>query len=330
MNILILGGTVFLGPFLVQLALERGHRVTLFHRGNHPSKFHQKVETLHGDRQGDLELLKDRSFDAVIDTSGQSLEMIQKSVAALGSHTSHYVFVSSISAYQDFVRPKTDETFPTSGIGLEASKKPLDYGAMKSMGEKEVLKGFPNQALIIRPGLIVGPNDPTDRFTYWIRRIAKGGRVLLPGLPQRKVQWIDVRDLAAWILDGVERKIVGIFNATGPGEELSFGDWISRISTVSHSKFDPVWISDSFLLKEGVKEWTDLPLWLSESNSQYQYMMHVDSTKAIAQGLKFRPIEDTIRDTLDWDQSRPKGDLLKAGISDEYEEKLLLFVQFRG
>lgn len=323
MNILILGGTVFLGRHLAEIAKEKGHCVTLFNRGNH-SGILSHIEQLHGDRDGNLEVLKDRRWDAVIDTSGYVPRIVRKSIHLLSHLTDHYTFVSSISVYSDFSKQNIDEQADVGKLADETVEiiNGETYGPLKALCELVVQEKMPNRTLIVRPGLIVGPYDPTDRFTYWPWRMMKGGTVLAPGDPNARVQWIDVRDLASWILDMVEAKQTGIYHATGPKEPLTMSAFLDSCAEVLNTGVQFQWAKEEFLLDHGVAGWTEMPLWVpvKENMSGFQT---VDNRKAIQAGLSFRPIRETIRETAEWVLERSADYDWKAGMKLERERELI-------
>jgi 2'-hydroxyisoflavone reductase len=311
MKLLVLGGTVFLGRHFVDAALAAGHEVTLFNRGNHRDVF-PEVETRVGDRDGGLAALAGGSWDAAVDMCGFAPAVVAASARMLAERVDRYAFVSSISVYAD-----------TSVIGIDESGRVRDtddYGGNKAACEVEVERALPGRALVIRPGLIVGPHDPTDRFTYWPRRVARGGDVLAPGAPSNLVQWIDVRDLAAWILRMVERSATGVFNACGPSPEpLAMGAFLAacRDATGSDARF--VWIDEDALLTHGVEPYTEMPLWVPRESAGFSA---IDRSRALAAGLAFRTITGTIGDTRAWDRAR--GDpALSAGMAGEREREIL-------
>ena len=320
MRLLVLGGTKFVGRHVVEQALARGHEVTTFTRGlTNPGLF-DRVAELHGDRDGGLDALADGRWDACVDTSGYYPRVVRQSAELLRDRVAHYTFVSSISVYADLSRPVSedsplatlaDETVEEMGAEYE------NYGGLKALCERVVQDVFGDSALIVRPGLIVGPHDPTDRFTYWARRLREGGPILAPGPPDRKVQFVDVRDLVAWMLDVAERGVGGVFNATNEG--VAWGDLLAGA--------DVVWAEDRFLLERGVGQWMELPLWIADEDMSGIHI--ADVSRAVAAGLRFRPIEETLRDTADWDAARSdRGDRTAtgvggAGMAPERERELL-------
>jgi 2'-hydroxyisoflavone reductase len=304
MKLLVLGGTVFLGRHVVQAALERGHDVAILTRGRHGKALFPGVERLVGDRDGDLCALRGRRFDAVVDCSGFTAAQVARSAEALGDGAPHYVFVSSISAYAAFA-PDTlyDERAPLA-------QGDAGYGARKARAEEAIAAAMPGRVAIVRPGLIVGPHDPTGRFTYWPQRVARGGEVLAPGRPARPVQFIDARDLAPWLVHLAEARATGAFNAVGPrlpmAEFLDACRCACLVGTPGDARF--TWIADETLLALGVAPWTGLPLWLPESDPAFGGMMLADLARARAAGLVTRAAHDTIVDTLAWSRDPPEPD----------------------
>jgi 2'-hydroxyisoflavone reductase len=296
MRVLVLGGTLFLGRHVVEAALARGHEVVLFNRGRRNPHLFPKIEKLRGDRDGDLAVLRGRRFDAVIDPSGYRPEQVQAVTDVLGSTIAYYTFISSISAYQQFSpHCSFDEDAPLA-------QGDQGYGALKARCEETLEGTLPGRVARVRPGLIVGPHDPTDRFTYWPRRIARGGNVLAPGRPERPVQFVDVRDLADWCVRLAERQRVGVFNAVGPRSTLTMGRLLEDCAAVTKSLARFTWVPDEDLLAAGVKPWTELPLWIPESDPRVGGMLLSDNRRAVAAGLTFRPLADTIRATIEWDR----------------------------
>lgn len=303
MKTLIIGGTVFLGRHLVESAQVRGHVVTLFNRGLHNPKLFPDVEKLHGDREGALDALLGRRWDVVIDTCGFVPRIVRASAELLADAVERYVFISSLSAIADNSTPGNDENAPVGTLSDPSveERTPENYGPLKALCEQTVEEVMPGRALNIRPGLIVGPHDPTGRFTYWPVRVARGGEVLAPGRPERPVQVIDARDLAQWIIRLAEASENGVFNATGPDHTLTMEELLEECRAVSGSDARFTWVSEKFLAGAKVGEWMEMPLWISEEASpEARGFMSVNCAKAIAHGLTFRPLADTIHDTLDW------------------------------
>ncbi len=303
MQLLILGGTIFLGRHLVEAALTRGHHVTLFNRGRHHPDIFPEVEKLRGDRDGDLTALEGRRWDAVIDTSGYLPRVVRASAELLSSNVDHYTFVSSISVYNDFSQPGITETAPVGALEDPAIEQVTGetYGPLKALCEQAVEDVLPGRVLTIRPGLIVGPHDPTDRFTYWPRRIARGGEVLAPGEPHALTQFIDVRDLAAWIVRLVEAEAAGTYNATGPAAPLTMEQLFHTCRATLNNNAWFEWVGEEFLLDSGVQPWTELPLWIPLGDGKSAGFNTVDCSKAIESGLTFRPLSETILRTYAWD-----------------------------
>ena len=323
LKILILGGTIFVGRALVDEAKKRGHELTLFHRGKHNAGLFPEVETIQGDRTLDLSPLANRKWDAVIDTCGYLPGVVRKSAEFLKDSVEHYSFISSISVYANFVAAGIAEDY-SLGVLEDPTVTEVTgetYGPLKVLCEAEAEGAMPGKTLVIRPGLIVGPNDPTDRFTYWIERVAEGGEVLAPDAPELPVQFIDARDLAIWNLDLIEAGTTGIYNATGPERTLTMGELLETCRTVTQSDASFTWLSKAFLLKSEVAPWSELPLWVPAGEGAG--FSRIDCSKGIAAGLTFRPLSETIRDTFAWVSSLPKGRELKAGLKREKESAVL-------
>lgn len=330
MRLLILGGTVFLGRWVAGNALERGHEVTLFNRGRSNPGLFPGAEEVHGDRDGGLAPLEGRRFDAVIDTSGYVPRVVRQSAALLAGAAGHYAFVSSESAYATARGgAAVDETGPVHEPPPAGVEEVMEhYGGLKVGCERVVQEIFGDRALVVRPGLIVGPHDPTNRFTYWVRRMheaSDGEPVLAPGDPNRQVQFIDVRDLATWLLDLAERGESGMFNADGPGEPLSMAQALSACAAAAGRAPDLVWADEAFLAEQKVEPWMGLPLWIPEDDPEGLAVF--DNRRATHAGLTFRPAQETAADTLAWELARPPGPLREgpmwAGITREREAQVL-------
>jgi 2'-hydroxyisoflavone reductase len=323
-RILILGGASFLGRHVVEAALAGHHEVTLFNRGLTNPDLYPDTEKLHGDRGGNLDVLSARTFDVVIDTSGQLPTNVKASASALADKVSHYTFISSISVYADFSRP-VDEGAPVATLEDAETEddRPENYGGNKALCEKAAEAAMPGRTLVVRPGLIVGPYDPTDRFTYWPHRVAMGGEVLAPQPAGAAVQFIDARDLAAWMLDMAARRKTGTYNATGPETRLVMASLLEACKLESGSDAEFTWVSEEFLTEQEVKAWSDLPLYVPPSDPGFANFLAVDCRKAIAAGLRFRPSAETLRDTLSWAATRPTDYTWKAGITRTRESALL-------
>jgi len=289
MRLLLLGGPMFLGRAIADTAVERGHELTFFNRGQTNPELYPEVERLRGDRDAELDALAGREWDAVVDTSGYLPRVVRKSAEALSGGVGRYCFVSSISVYADFSGP-VDESSPVGTLDDETVEEMGDehenYGPLKALCERVVQEVFGERALVVRPGLIVGPHDPTGRFTYWPHRVTRGGEVLAPGPPERPVQFIDVRDLGGWIVRLLEDDRGGVFNTTSEG--VAWGDLLDDAEVT--------WVDDAFLLEHGVGEWMELSLWIAAPD--WAGLHQADVSRAIAAGLRCRPVEETMRDTL--------------------------------
>ena len=331
MRILILGGTGFTGPYQVRYAMSRGHKVTTFNRGKtHPGELPNEVEQLIGDRNGKLDALKDRQWDVVIDTPTTLPAWVRDAAQILKGNVDRYVFTSTISVYEDS-KKGPDENAPLQKYdGSDPYKETLEamkasgfktYGPLKALSEKEAEKWFPGRTLIIRPGLIVGPRDESDRFTYWPVRIDRGGEVLAPGAPNDSVQFIDGRDLAEWTIRMAENRETGIYNATGPAKPIGMGGMLDGIKAALKSSANFTWVSEQFLTDQKVQAWSDMPVWAGAEDG----VTRTDINRALGKGLTFRPLADTARDTLAWFKSLPQDrqSHLKAGVTPEREAEVL-------
>lgn len=321
MKILLLGGFRFVGWHLIQAGLQAGHEITVFNRGSYQSADFPGVEVLLGDRDGQLGNLQDREWDAVIDTSGYVPRIVKASVELLINRVKHYTFISSISVYQGSSNSDPiDEHAPVLELEDEKSEDvSLYYGALKARCEQELLTLMPDHSLIIRPGLIVGPRDYTDRFTYWPHRISQGGEVLLPTPREQRLQFIDVRDLAEWMIRMIEKQATGTYNVTG--KDCTFEELVEQCQHISQSNLHQTWIDEDFLIQHEVGEWIELPLWIKKGGPTW--MFAASKEKAIQAGLSFRPLQDTINETLHWVRSRPDDIHWRAGMETEREQDLL-------
>jgi len=301
MKLLILGGTKFLGRHAVDAALVAGHDVTIFTRGKTNPDLYPQVEHLTGDRDGDLGALEDRTWDGVVDTSGYVPRVLRQSAELLRDSVGRYVFVSSISVYADFSNP-IDESSAVAELDDPATEEIMEsYGALKAACETVIDEVYGDRGANVRAGLIVGPFDPTDRFTYWPRRIAAGGDVLGPGDPAAPVQFVDARDLAAWLVKLALEGPGGTFNATGPAEPLTFAGFLDRAAAAIGSDVNVVWVEEQKIIDAGIEGWSELPLWLP--GDEYAGMARADTRRALDAGLTFRPLEETVVDTLAWDRT---------------------------
>lgn len=322
MRILVLGGTIFLGRHLVEAALARGHELTLFNRGQNNPDLFPDLEKLRGDRDGGLTALEGQQWDAVIDTCGYVPRVVGQSAELLADAVDNYVFISSISAYADASKPGINEDSPLAA--LETATEEItgeSYGPLKVACEQVVQEALPGRSLIIRPGLIVGPNDPTDRFTYWSVRLNQGGQALAPAPESAPVQIIDVRDLVGWTIRLVEEGETGAFNATGPEKSLTMGGMLEQCRIAVGSAAELSWLPAEYLLEAGVEPWSELPLWLP--GDEMAGLLAIDVSRPLAKGLAFRPLADTARDTLAWAQTRSEDHQWRAGLSAEREAELL-------
>src|SRR5881392_3564350 len=338
LRILILGGTGFTGPYQIRYALSRGHKVTTFNRGKtHPGELPKEVEQLIGDRNGQLDALEGRKWDVAIDNPTTLPAWVRDAAEILKGNVERYVFVSTVSVYAD-TSQGVDETAPLAKYeGPDPYKETLEamkasgyktYGPLKALSEKEAEKWFPEETLIIRPGLIVGPRDETDRFTYWPVRIERGGEVLAPGNPSDPVQFVDARDLAEWTIRMVEKGETGIYNATGPAKELGIGGMLDGIKGALNSNATFAWADVEFLKQQKVEAWSDMPVWAGDELG----MSRTNISRALAKGLTFRPLADTARDSLAWfkAQKSERQAKLRAGLTPEREAEVLAALHKQG
>jgi len=319
MRLLVLGGTKFLGRAAVEAALARGDEVTLFNRGETNPELFPEAEKLRGDRDGDLSALEGREWDAVIDPSGYVPRVVRASAEALRGSVGHYLFVSSASVYAEPYVAGFDESAPTLEPEWESEEVLAHYGQLKAACEQVVREVFPEAHTNVRAGLIVGPHDASGRFTYWPLRIAAGGEVLAPGSPEGLTQFIDVRDLGAWLVTACADRAVGAFNATG--EPVTWGEVLDACP----GDAKVTWVDEGFLLEREVGPWMELPLWIP---GEEQAFLQMSVAKAHAAGLQTRPLEETARDTFAWAQEtgaplvteNPYG---SAGLDPAREAELL-------
>jgi 2'-hydroxyisoflavone reductase len=335
LNILILGGTGFTGPEQVRYALDRGHKVTLLNRNNRPGMFEGQVEQLVGDLNGDVSTLKGRRFDVVIDNPTTFPAWVRNAAQYLKGNTRHYIFVSTISVYADNSVPNQNETAATLPMPADLDPYTLVpdhmgryYGPLKAFAEKEVERQYPGLNTIIRPGLIVGPRDQSDRFTYWPVRIAKGGRVLAPGTPNDATQFIDARDIAEWTVRMAEQRAFGIYNAFGPAQPLTMGAMLAGVKEGVGGDAEFVWVPAAFLREQNVNGWINMPAWVPSEGSG-KGLLTRSNARALAKGLTFRPLPVTARDTLEWHKTRPADEQARvenagrAGITAAKEAEVL-------
>jgi len=313
LRFLFLGGTSFLGRAAVEAAVERGHEVTLFTRGQTNRKLFPEAEKVHGDRATDP--LPRGEWDALIDTSGYVPATVRRSAEALDGSVGRYLFVSTISVYRDFSAGPSEDS-PLEELGGLPDDQLLEdysnYGALKALSEDVVAELYGDRALIVRPGLIVGPHDPTGRFTYWPHRFGRGGEVVVPAPAEERVQFIDARDLGAWLVELCERAGSGTFNAVQPGVS-----WAELAKECMHlGEGEPVWIDEGFLLNQGIGEWMELPMWIGTPGQKGIH--RADVSRALRAGLAFRPLEDTLRATLEHSKTSES-----AGLTPERERELI-------
>lgn len=326
MRVLVLGGTVFLGRHIVDALRARGHEVTLFHRGQRGRELFPDVERVLGDRATDLDRLPaGATWDAVVDTSGYVPGVVATSAAALRERADRYVFVSSISVY-DLSAAPVDESSRTLELPADASRDvmvPETYGALKFLCEREAIAAFGvERTLIVRPGLIVGPYDPTDRFTYWPLRFARGGDVLVPAALDTPAQYIDVRDLAEFVVNAIEREYHGSVNTVGPAQPTTLGAFFAACRATAGAPARIVPVDVAFLDEQEVGPWMDLPVWSADDRG-YDGVTRTDTSRGLALGMRYRPLADTIADTLRWAQHERGAEPLKAGLTPEREAELL-------
>lgn len=337
MKILVLGGSRFLGRTFVEEAQRQNHEVTIFNRGNQNEGF-KDLEVITGDRLTDLSKLNNRYWDAVLDTSGFIPSSVLESTELLKDRVKQYIFISSISVYKDWVQENFDESYPVYSMSLEeANELAKDgniyeyYGQFKALCEVVAQNAMSDRLVNIRAGQLIGPNDYTDRIPYWIHRIAAGGRVLAPGNPNRPVQMIDNKDLSNWILRLMTNESAGTFNATGPDYTLTMKEFLETCIKVTRSDAEIVWVSEKFLLENKVSPWTEMPLWVPEEfplepelKDPWRGAFTVNIDKAIATGLTFRPLEESLVEIYEWERQRNLADdQWKSGMSPDREIELL-------
>lgn len=325
LRILILGGTGFIGPHQVRYALARGHQITLFNRGQTNPHLFPEVEKLRGDRDGDLESLKGREWDVVIDNSASIPRWVRDSAQLLKDSAGQYIYISTLSVYQGFPEHGMDETAPVRELAdpMVEEVSSRTYGGRKVLCEREAQRAFPGRATVLRPGLIVGPGDRTDRWTYWPVRIARGGEVLAPGDPPRLVRYIDARDVSEWCVRLAEEDVTGTYNTVGPRSHLSMAEMLYGVRAVVSNEISFTWVAEGFLAEQGIRAWSDMPAWLpQEGNEGYG---SVSRDRAIANGLTFRPLAVTARETLAWWSALPeeRRSNPRAGLPSEREKEVL-------
>jgi len=330
LRVLIFGGTGFIGPHFVEALRAHGHALTLFNRGQRNPQLFPDVETLLGDRNGQIDAIKGRDWDVVIDNSGYTLKQVKLTTAALQGHVQHYIFVSSISAYADLTPPGIDEDYKLATL-TDPNVEEVSgttYGGLKALCEKAVEQAFGNDCAIVRPTYIVGPGDPTDRFTYWPVRASKGGTMLAPGSASDPIQFLDVRDLAQFMRVCVEQRISGSYNACNPPGAVTMGDVLESAKRISGAKTQIVWAPTAFLEQQKLLESGEIPIW-APPVGEFAGAGLVSSARAVAKGLRFRTLDTTVRDTLAWHAKRPAAEQqkLRAGLTTEREAQLLKGLQ---
>lgn len=336
MRLLVLGGTRFLGRHLVDLALARGHEVTVFTRGKQPNHWPGRVASLTGNRDQaispGLRELETGHWDAVVDTCGYVPRVVRQSAELLAPRVGRYLFVSSISVFTDASRPGLDEEGPVGALEDPATEEiGKYYGPLKAACERVVSEVFGARALNVRPGLIVGPHDPTDRFGYWVARFvhpellgSRAPQAVVPNPPERPIQVIDARDLAALMLDLLDKGLEGTYNATSPAGQWSMGDLVDALRAVGGSAAPPArWVDESVLEEHKVEPWTGLPLWIPLSFKDEAGFMQIDCTKAVRAGLRTRPLADTVRDTAAWLAERDNTGAWKGVLAADKEREVL-------
>jgi 2'-hydroxyisoflavone reductase len=331
LRILVLGGTRFIGVYLTELAVQRGHIVTLFNRGETNPRLFAKLEKLKGDRDGQLDSLRGRKWDAVIDDSGYVPRQLRLSGELLALNVRHYAFISSVSVYASFAAP-ADEDSPLGRLPDESIEAVDEntYGPLKALCEKAVAEALPGRVTILRPGYIVGPGDNSDRFTYWPARAARGGAMLAPGAPGDPIQFVDVRDFARFALDLLERSIVGTFNVVSQPGQFNMGDLVGASISCANELAkpgtppQPVWVPAQFMRQHQVSLATDMPIWSDPVGADAAFAK-TSVSRALKAGLTVRAIKDTVCDTLAWHLQRPESERAtpKAGIDPAREADVL-------
>ena len=326
MNVLIIGGTRFVGRHIADALTARGHSVTLFNRGQSGPGVHTGLEQIRGDRATDLARIGDRKWDAAIDTSGYTPDVVERSARYFADRTHRYLYISSISVYDETKTDGPDEDAPLHVLPSDADPTEFNveyYGALKALCETVVRSTFRHRASIVRPGLVAGPYDPTDRFTYWPVRVDAGGDILAPVSPAEPVQYIDVRDLAAFCIHVLEGDDAGTYNCATPRDTLTFGDLLDACVRASSSEVNFVWADAAFLRDHEVAPWSDLPVW-TPADEPHRAIQRANSARALVRGLNVRPLLETVRDTLAWARAAGKArGTLTAGLTPEREAELL-------
>ena len=328
LRILILGGTAFTGPHQIKYALSRGHKISIFNRGKTEPTVHKglfdKVEHLLGDRNDNLTALEGREWDAVIDNSATYPRWVRQTTDILKGNVNTYLFTSSLSVHASFDKRGLTEEDQVATTDDPAEEDMSAYGALKALSENVTRRAFGNGAIIVRPHLIVGPGDRTDRWTYWPVRIERGGEVLSPGTPSHQVQYIDARDLAEFDIHLIEKGATGTYSAVGPMAKYSMAEMLYGIRAVVNGKVSFTWVGQEFLAENEVAPWREMTAWMP-SGGEYDGFSSFDNSKAVSAGLTYRPLAQTARDTLDWWHTLPeeRKHNLKAGLAPDKEKEVL-------
>ncbi len=325
-RILILGGTGFIGPHMVREALRRGHDVSLFNRGKTNNALFPDLELLVGDRNNGLDTSEGGKWDAVIDNSGYVPRHVTDSARLLSPSISHYLFISSISAYASFAKANHEDS-PLATMPDETVEEVTGdtYGPMKALCEQRAAAEISDKRLtILRPTYICGPGDHTDRFSYWPVRTMQDGEMFWPGTPQDKIQIIDVRDLANFVVDAIEQRITGIFNTVTPAGSYSMGDLLADSMAITGTEVQPTWVSAEFIEAQNLGEGRLIPIW-SPPDGEYGSVAYVNGERAVAMGLQNRPVRETARDLINWWKTLPdhRTENIRAGLSAEREAEVL-------
>jgi 2'-hydroxyisoflavone reductase len=323
LRILILGGTGFIGPHQVEYALSRGHTLTLFNRGRTNTHIFPEVERLVGDRNGDLTALEGRDWDAVLDNSGYEPAQVRATAQLLAPRTRRYLFVSTQSVYASRRIVDQDES---GAIGTEGVPREQwdGYGPLKAHCEITAREILGDRLTVVRPAVIVGPGDRSDRFTYWVLRVDRGGEVMAPGDPGDPVQFIDVRDVTGFMVRLVEQDQPGTYNATGPADPLTFAGMLDAMKSVSGSDAEFTWVDPAFMEEQGVRAFADMPMWMPPTGPTAGFM-RMSAARAMAAGLTYRPLDQTVAETLAWCRTEPpeRWEQMRAGITPDREAELL-------
>lgn len=325
LRVLMLGGTGFIGPHTIAALGRGGHQITLFNNDKESAKKFPELESLFGDRDGRIEALSGRNWDVVIDNSGYVTRHVKLTADTLKDRVGHYIFISSISAYADLSKPGIDEDYRLATLADPSVEKVTDetYGGLKAACENVVREVYGSRYTVIRPTYIVGPGDPTDRFTYWPARVSRGGEMLAPGTSGDPVQFIDVRDLAEFISVCAEHRHAGNYNLCNPPRSVLMGQLLDSSRKISKAGTKVVWVDAKFIEAQKF-EGNEIPIW-SPMTGEYAGAALVESARAEAKGLKFRPLDVTVSDTLAWNASRApeRREKLRAGLTMDQERALL-------